>query len=73
MESLLNGVRDSWFPRHDRCLAQVDTYSELGMMGVLTPFWELARVCAMPLGTTARGSWEERTVVPDGQDREVPL
>lgn len=54
MEILLNGVRDTWFPRSDLCPAQVDIDSELGMMGckhgALTlpplphPLWGLTHV-----------------------------
>lgn len=75
MEILLNGIIDTWFPRSDLCPAQVDTYSELGMMGckqhVLTP------PGSSLMSTLCHGGPEnelmgETRLVPNGQGQEVP-
>lgn len=77
VEILLNGIMGTWLPRNDLYPAQVDTYSELGMLRckhhVLTPFWELAHVYIVPWGQQKSGCmWKNGILVPDGQGQKRP-
>lgn len=74
---LLNGIMGTWLPRNDLYPAQVDTYSELGMLRckhhVLTPFWELAHVYIVPRGQQKWMHAKERDSGPRWPRSEAPL
>lgn len=62
VEILLNGITGTWLPRNGLYPAQVDTYSELGMLRcehhVLTTFWELTHVSLVSWEPTDMDAWE---------------
>lgn len=69
VEILLNGITGTWLPRNGLYPAQVDTYSELGMLRcehhVLTPFWELTYVYLVSWGQQTWMRGKERDSGPE--------